>query len=123
VERRLFRILEAAIDQPYGTMIVVSDHAEDEAIRLQSQGTRIEPVVLSDEMVRRVAAIDGALLLDSEGRCHAIGVILDGRATSDGKPSRGARYNSALRYVHGAGGATLAVVISEDGRVDLLPEG
>ena len=85
--------------------------------------TVIEPVVLGDEMVRRVTSIDGAVLLDDEGRCHAVGVILDGRATPDGRPSRGSRYNSALRYVTGAEGPTLAVVISEDGRVDLLPDG
>jgi hypothetical protein len=123
VEKRLWRIVEAAMTQTHGTLIVISERAEHEAQRLSGQGTLIEPVVLSDEMVRRVTAIDGAVLLDAEGRCHAIGVILDGRATPDGRPARGARYNSALRYVSDASGATVAVVISEDGRVDMLPEG
>jgi hypothetical protein len=122
VEKRLWRIVEAAMTQKRGTMIVVSERAEQEAARLRGQGTLIEPVVLSDEMVRRVTAIDGAVLLDGEGRCHAIGVILDGRATEAGRPGRGARYNSALRYVSDASGATMAIVVSEDGRVDMLPE-
>lgn len=52
--------------------------------------------------------------------CHAIGVILDGAANAKGTPSRGARFNSALRYVHGYPGR-LAVVVSEDGHVDLFP--
>jgi hypothetical protein len=124
VQKRLWRIVEAATTEPHGTMIVVSGRAAEEAERLASQCTRIEAVVLGDEMVRRVTSIDGAVLLDDEGRCHAVGVILDGRATPAGRPSRGSRYNSALRYVTGDGsGPTLAVVISEDGRVDLLPDG
>jgi len=122
VDKRLWRIVETAMEQPHGTMIVVTERAGEEAARLASQCTRIEPVVLGEEMIRRVTAIDGAVLLDAEGRCHAVGAILDGRATADGRPARGARYNSALRYVNDAGSPTLAVVISEDGRVDVLPE-
>ncbi|MFT3771974.1 MAG: diadenylate cyclase [Minicystis sp.] len=123
VDKRLWRIVETAMTQPHGTMIVVSERAAEEAVRLQSQGTRVEPVVLGDDMVRRVTSIDGAVLLDAEGRCHAVGVILDGRATEKGRPARGARYNSAERYVSAAGCPTIAVVVSEDGRVDVLPEG
>jgi hypothetical protein len=122
MEKRLWRVVEAAMDQPHGTTIVVSARAEDEAARLASQATRVEPVVLGEEMVRRVTTIDGAVLLDADGRCHAVGVILDGRATEKGRPARGARYNSALRYVTDAGCPTIAVVISDDGRVDVLPE-
>ena len=123
VDKRLWRIVETAMEQPHGTSIVVSERAGDEAARLSGQCTRIEPVVLGEEMIRRVTSIDGAVLLDAEGRCHAIGAILDGRATPMGRPARGARYNSALRYVCDAGCPTLAVVISEDGRVDVLPDG
>jgi hypothetical protein len=122
VDRRLWRVVETAMEQPHGTMIVVSARAAEEAARLQSQCTRIDPVVLGEDMIRRVTSIDGAVLLDAEGRCHAVGVILDGRATGGGRPARGARYNSALRYVADAGCPTLAVVISEDGRVDVLPD-
>jgi hypothetical protein len=123
VQKRVWRIVDAATTEPHGTMIVVTARAAEETSRLVSQCTRIEPVVLGDDMVRRVTSIDGAVLLDDEGRCHAVGVILDGRATPAGRPSRGSRYNSALRYVTGdGGGPTLAVVISEDGRVDLLPD-
>jgi hypothetical protein len=122
VDKRLWRIVETAMEQPHGTMIVISERASDEAARLASQCTRIEPVVLGEDMIRRVTSIDGAVLLDAEGRCHAVGTILDGRATAGGRPARGARYNSALRYVGDAGCPTVAVVISEDGRVDVLPE-
>lgn len=122
VEKRLWRIVETAMTQPHGTTIVVSARAAEEATRLERQSTRIDPVVLGEEMIRRVTSIDGAVLLDDEGRCHAVGTILDGRAAADGRPARGARYNSACRYVIDAGCPTLAVVVSEDGRVDVLPE-
>jgi hypothetical protein len=121
VEKRLWRIVETAMEQPHGTMIVVSSGAAEEAARLERQCTRVEPVVLGEEMVRRVTSIDGAVLLDADGRCHAVGAILDGRATADGRAARGARYNSAVRYVRDMSFPTLAVVVSEDGRVDVLP--
>lgn len=122
VDKRLRRIVETATAQPHGTLIVVSARAEEEATRLASQCTRVEPVVLGDDMVRRVTSIDGAVLLDEEGRCHAVGVILDGRATDKGRPARGSRFNSAQRYVSDASAPTIVVVVSEDGRVDVLPE-
>jgi hypothetical protein len=122
VDKRLWRAVETAMEQPHGTILVVSARAAEEAARLGGQCTRIEPVVLSEELLRRVTSVDGAVLLDAEGRCHAVGVILDGRAAARGRPARGARYNSAVRYVTDASAPTLAVVISEDGRVDVLPE-
>ena len=57
--------------------------------------------MLNDSLIRNVTSIDGAVLLDSHGVCHSIGVILDGIATNKGTSARGARYNSAVRYVDG----------------------
>jgi hypothetical protein len=61
------------------------------------------------------------MLLTPKGVCHAISVILDGIATDAGDPSRGARYNSALRYLSSANSPTMCLVVSRDGNVDLLP--
>ena len=47
--------------------------------------------------------------------------ILDGLATEKGDSSRGSRYNSAVRYVESSRYACLAIVVSEDGLIDLLP--
>jgi hypothetical protein len=47
-------------------------------------------------------------------------VILDGRASGRGDGTRGARYNSALRYIESSAYPCLAVVVSEDGMVDVL---
>jgi len=67
--------------------------------------------------------IDGAVLVDPSGRCHAIGVILDGAATGEGDRSRGARYNSVVKYLAAAAGTpTVILLVSEDGMINLLPD-
>ncbi|MFO0675731.1 MAG: diadenylate cyclase [Polyangiaceae bacterium] len=113
-------LIEAALKQKRGTMVVVSDDAAGEATRFFGQAIRVEPTLLTSDVALRTTEIDGAVLLDTSGVCHAIGVILDGQASSKGTPSRGARFNSAVRYVNDRPGR-LAVVVSEDGHVDLFP--
>jgi DNA integrity scanning protein DisA with diadenylate cyclase activity len=108
------------VRQRRGTTVVISERARDEAVRLGNQSLRLEPFALTPEAVPMLTAIDGAVLMDPEGRCHAIGVILDGRASRRGDPARGARFNSAVRYVDGSDHACVAIVISEEGGVDLL---
>ena len=110
----------AAMDQRHGTMLVVSDAASSEAQRLRSQAIEIEPIKLSSALVARISGIDGAILVDRDCNCHAIGVILDGKATNTGDPSRGARYNSALRYIESSPPA-VCLVVSEDGYVNMVP--
>jgi hypothetical protein len=118
----LWKLVGAAIDQRHGTMLVISDSARAEAERLASQSTLISPLVLTPEIMRMVSKIDGAVLIDPHGLCHAIGVILDGMASKHGDSGRGARYNSAIRYVETSlSQKALAVVVSEDGSVDLVP--
>ena len=52
--------------------------------------------------------------------CYSIGVILDGKATGRGTSTRGARYNSAIRYVESSPYPCMAIVVSEDGMVDVI---
>ncbi|HEU0079498.1 MAG TPA: diadenylate cyclase [Longimicrobiaceae bacterium] len=123
---RLRELVAAASKQRHGTLVVISDHAAEEAGRLAAQATPIRPLVLTPDTMLSVTAIDGAVLLDPTGTCYALGVILDGLASAHGAPSRGARYNSAVRYVETAsrefGYRTVAVVVSEDGPVNVLPD-
>jgi hypothetical protein len=102
-------------------MLVVSDSAATEALRLQSQSIPVEPIQLTSNLMERISGIDGAVLVDRDCRCHALGVILDGQATDAGDPARGARYNSALRYVNSAKVPTICLVVSEDGYVNMMP--
>jgi hypothetical protein len=114
-----------ATEQRHGTMIVISSHAEAEAERLANQSTPVVEAKLTGGLLRQLSSIDGAMLLDTEARCHAIGVILDGMATDKGDSSRGARFNSAVRYCENRkeyGQSALAIVVSEDGYVDLVPD-
>lgn len=119
----LWDIMSQASKQKHGTMIVISDHAKQEAERLKNQSTPIQAKILPADLTLPLSSIDGALLLDTNATCHAVGVILDGITTERGNPARGARYNSAIRYseyVKTQKHACLIVVISEDGMIDLI---
>jgi hypothetical protein len=119
----IWSIAEAAMEQRHGTLMIVSNEAAAEAQRLGRASTAIAPRVLTTQLVEAVTSVDGALLLDLEGRCHAVGVILDGLVSERGDPGRGARFNSALRYIdtrYAQGARGVAVVISEDGSVEVV---
>ena len=117
---RLWDVVLEASRQKHGTLLVITTEALAEADRLKLQCMLIEPVPLTPLITRLVTSIDGAVLLDPEGYCYSIGVILDGRASGRGDGTRGARYNSALRYIESSAYPCLAVVVSEDGMVDVL---
>ena len=117
---RLWDVVLEASRQKHGTLLVITTEALAEADRLKLQCTLIEPVPLTPLITRLVTSIDGAVLLDPEGFCYSIGVILDGRASGRGDGARGARYNSALRYIESSDYPCLAVVVSEDGLVDVI---
>ncbi|MBM7696962.1 DNA integrity scanning protein DisA nucleotide-binding domain protein [Salimicrobium jeotgali] len=115
-------IIQAATEQKHGTMVVISNKAAEEADRLNSQCINVEPINFSSDIMRLVTAIDGAVLLDPKGKCHALGVILDGLATDKGDSARGARLNSAIRYLDTRDNdECLIVVVSEDGHINLIP--
>lgn len=117
---RIWTFVEAALEHSHGTTVVVARSAPKEAARLDSQATPIAPALVDNDVLLRATAIDGAILMDVDGVCHAVGVILDGHASVRGNPARGARFNSAVRYV-GEASDRLVVVVSEDGHVDLFP--
>lgn len=119
--RRILTLADAAIEQRRGTMLVISKEAEAEAERLESQGTSVTPTLITPDLVKLVTSIDGAVLLDPQGLCYGVGVILDGPATPQGSPARGARYNSAIRYLSAHPGC-LIIAVSEDGPVDIFPQ-
>lgn len=120
---KLWEVTDAARKQQHGTMLVVHRDAAGEAKRLAPQALAISPQVLTATNFESLTAIDGAILLSPDGRCHAVGVILDGKAAARvGDPSRGARFNSAVRYHEGSDqGTVVIVIISEDGMINVLP--
>lgn len=120
--RFLWEIALGCTKQPHGTMLVVHPEAGAEAQRLLPQAYAITPARLGPEALNAATGIDGAVLISPDGRCHAVGVILDGLATGTGDPSRGARFSSAIRYLAGAGRGAMVIIVSEDGKIDLLPK-
>jgi DNA integrity scanning protein DisA with diadenylate cyclase activity len=120
----LMEAVEAAMKQRHGTMLIISLHAEKEAERLASQSTVINPIAICGDVISHISSIDGAILISPDGMIYSFGVILDGLASDNGNPSRGARFNSAIRYVDGqnkCGINCFALIVSEDGYVNLYP--
>ena len=115
-------LIKGAAEAGHGGMLVFSEDAEQEAERLHKDGIRVRPFMPEAEDLPAFSVMDGAVLMDLEGRCHALGVILDGLACDEADSSRGARYNSALRYhAKNAGKKLLLAVLSDDGMFNLIP--
>ncbi len=51
------------------------------------------------KILSRLSSIDGAIMADFQGRCHAYGMILDGAVVKDGNADRGSRFNSTKTYI------------------------
>lgn len=123
--RKLYDLALEACLQRKGTIMIFSPKASEESVRLANQSTPIEPLLLSVQHIRDLTAIDGALLVDLDGVCHSIGTILDGEATSAGDPGRGARFNSCIRYLTSLENRdipAIAIIVSEDGSTEMIPE-
>jgi hypothetical protein len=120
-EERLVKIVETACHLGFGTQVVISRNAEIEAERLAPQATGIEPVALDEALVRKLCSVDGAILIDPQGNCHAFGLILDGIVSSKGDRNRGSRYNSAVRYADSRDDCVI-LVVSDDGMIDIVPK-
>lgn len=106
-----------------GAMLIISDEAEKEAVRLSKQCMAIKPKKLTFEILSNMAKIDGGILINRQGICYANGVLLDGIVGHRGDAARGSRFNSALTYHENNEftKATMIVVVSEDGMVDIIP--
>lgn len=117
----LWALVESAASSGHGSTLVVSSDAAREADRLAGQSTPIAPARLGPADVARLGRIDGAVIVDTEAACHAIGVILDGDARGVGDPARGSRFNSSVRYQMATESPAVVVVVSDDGTVDLVP--
>ncbi|MFH1224698.1 MAG: hypothetical protein V1676_02750 [Candidatus Diapherotrites archaeon] len=120
----LWELSTAASHQKHGALLIISDGAAEEAVRLSGSGTLIAPIKVTSGLIGQITSIDGAILLDKHCTCYAVGAILDGDATSKGKTTRGSRYNSAIRYVEHISPKykSLAIIVSSDGTVDIYPD-
>lgn len=126
---KALELIDSVSEQSHGTMVVISTNAESEAGRLSknNRGIKIEPINLMDhkEWIRSITSIDGALILDEDLNCYSIGTLLDGPSFM-GDIGRGARFNSALSYVHWRktfdNEKVLAIIVSEDKMINTISE-
>jgi len=117
---RLWKLACSAARQARGTNVLISAGAAREASRLASQCLPVRPFALTPAVMGRITGIDGTVVMDVDGVCHAVGAILDGPVSARGDRGRGGRYNSALMYVDHAPFPSLIQVVSADGMVDLV---
>lgn len=120
-QNHIWQLFNYAIKQNHGSSLIIASDAESEEKRLAKQGTPIQPTLMTEELFQRVSGIDGSIILDPFGNCYAIGVILDGFANEQCTPSRGSRFNSGVRYVEANKKQRLAIVVSDDKTVDIIP--
>ena len=122
----LVKILEK---QNHGTIVIVTN-CENEAERLcrLNRGTLLnvdknvsmDCNVWNEEQLLSMTSIDGALFMNLNGQCLAMGVLMDGRATKPGDVGRGARFNSTVNYItQKKKGMYFGIIVSEDGMVNL----
>lgn len=121
----LFHCVNSIVLEHKGGILVISDHAKEEAERLFKQSILIAPTTLTSDSIKKLTSIDGAILIDTDCVCYSIGTILDGISSDNGNPERGSRYNSSVRYCdyrRSLGENVVVVIISEDGMVDIVPK-
>lgn len=125
---KLWDLVSAAIEQKHGTTLVIICEKKEivknkvEELVKCSSGTMLNIESLKPEYVSRLTAIDGALIIDSEGNGYGYGMILvfKGNEKIKRDPGRGARFNSAKLYIAdqlNCGIKAMAVIVSEDGMV------
>lgn len=111
-------------------IIVFTNNIKNELSRLSNASIPIvPPISLStsdNHIIKAVTSIDGAIMCDFEGVCYAIGMILDGLSDKDLKKediARGARHNSAYRYIESENGKgnCIVTIVSEDGDISTIP--
>ena len=122
--KKIWALTLEACKQRKGTMLIITEEAESEANRLCNQCFKIDYSPESQnfkELIKYITSIDGGVLLHPNGKCYAIGTILDGKSVNTlGDITRGARYNSALRYINDSSSENcLIIIVSEDGMISL----
>jgi DNA integrity scanning protein DisA with diadenylate cyclase activity len=127
-KENILKLIRNIIEQKNGALLVISEKAKEEAKRLKNSSAKLlNPLVFNDPnlFLSQITNIDGAVFVDTFSNCLAIGVILDGVSQKSEDPSKGLRYNSAVRYVaarkeKNKDEKCMAIVISEDGDLNVI---
>jgi hypothetical protein len=121
--RVVARLVHRAEDQKYGCTLVIDLNSTPIAIAGQNLET---PLDLRQEalldLAGALAKVDGALHIGADQRLHGFACLLDGRRIPGEDRSRGARFNSALRFT-AENRRIVVVVVSEDRPVAIIQDG
>jgi hypothetical protein len=113
-------IATQAVEHEHGCLLVIDDQKQTKGHRLSVplDLTNSKNIDLSCQM----SIVDGALMIEPPCSLVSFGTILSGDTDEKEDPSRGARFNSAIRYTS-SHPKSVAVVASEDGRVSIVFDG
>lgn len=117
----VMNLVQRAADRSHGCTIVIDFGKPPQRLHGQSLENPI-PVIENLDLIEGMSRVDGALHIDAECDLHAFACLLDGKAVADEDLSRGARYNSALRFTASYPEA-IAIVVSADGPLAILEGG
>jgi len=123
----LFKIISSIVHnveaQKQGCTIVIDLNEQPVAIsgqRLEQPLDLQKPKIL--DLTKSLSKIDGALHIGTDLNLHGFACLLDGRSIPGEDRSRGARYNSALRFT-AEHANIMVVVVSSDRPVSIIQEG
>jgi len=116
-------IVHNAQEQRYGCTLVIDLNPDP----IQISGQHLEqPLDLRQdhllELAKSLSHVDGALHIGKDLHLHGFACLLDGHAVPGEDRSRGARYNSALRFTN-RHDHLIAVVVSADRPVSVIQGG
>ena len=117
------KIVHNAEKEKYGCTLVID--LNEQPILISGHHLR-EPLDLTHEellgMAKDLAKVDGALHIGADLHLHGFACLLDGHAVAGEDRSRGARYNSALRFTS-ENPNLIVIVVSMDRPVSIIQEG
>lgn len=116
-------IVHNAQEQKWGCTLVIDLNETPLDIAGQKLSAPLSltvPKVL--DLAKSLTKMDGALHIGKDLRLHRFGCLLDGRCVSGEDSSRGARYNSALRFTAENEGM-IVIVVSADRPVSVVQNG
>ncbi len=115
-------LVDAAFTGTYGCTLLI-DLGSNAILTGQKLVSPLDLTVHANaEIATAMSRIDGALHLTPKASLLAFGCLLDGYTTSSELISRGARYNSALRYSQKEHN-TIVLIVSADGPVACFHKG
>lgn len=109
--RYIAKVARAVAECKHGAVIILAREtdiiAESQRLTAKKRGMQLStPINMNQtngepnaDVLSRLSSIDGAIMADFQGRCHAYGMILDGMVIEDGNPDRGSRFNSTKTYI------------------------